>query len=157
MDKYDADYRLIKKLMRLLEDSNLHEVNVKVGEGTSVHLTKHSKQQSVVAPHHQPLFSDVPAAIAPMPAPQDEKVEEFIPGTPVISPMVGTFYGSASPESDAFIREGDQVKVGDILCIIEAMKMMNHIKTTKAGTVGKILARDAQPVEYGQHLMMILD
>ena len=157
MDNHDIDYRLVKKLMKLLEDSNLHEMKVKIANGTSVHLTKSPRQQAIITPQSQPLFSDVSPPAAAPPLEQETKTEEKIPGTPVASPMVGTFYEAPSPDSDAFVREGDLVKAGDILCVIEAMKMMNHIKAPKDGKVGKILARNAQPVEYGQHLMMIID
>ena len=154
MGNHDTEYRLVKKLVKLLEDSSLHELKVKLHD-TSVHLVKNPRQAGMIAQHTQPLFADLPKP-APLEVVQDND-EKKIAGDPIISPMVGTFYRSPSPDLDAFVKEGDLVKEGDVLCIVEAMKMMNHIKASQSGRVGTILVQDGQPVEYGQHLIMIVD
>ena len=146
------DIRKIKKLIEMLEESNLSEIEIREGEETirlSRILTAAPAPQTIV---HAPI----PAA--PAPAPVAEKPAEAPPvpsGHIVTSPMVGSFYRSPSPNAAAFVEVGNQVKVGDTLCIIEAMKMLNPIEADKAGTIKAILKENGQPVEYGEPLFVI--
>ncbi len=152
------DIRKIKKLIELLEESGIAELEIKEGE-ESVRISRQSStvvQTLAAAP--APM-----AAAAPAPVPGDggstktpapEKAEA-ISGHQVKSPMVGTFYASASPTSGPFVTPGQQVSVGDTLCIIEAMKMMNQIEADKAGTIRSILVENGSPVEFDQVLFII--
>jgi acetyl-CoA carboxylase biotin carboxyl carrier protein len=151
------DIRKIKKLIELLEDSNLTEIEIVEGE-ESVRLTRGA---ALAAP---PAVVTTPAAAgtAPPPAVAADAVsvvpeaEETIPdGQLVRAPMVGTFYASSSPEAEPFVAMGQQVAVGDTLCIIEAMKMFNQIESDFAGRVVAILAENGQPVEFDQPLFVI--
>lgn len=145
------DIRKVKKLIELLEESNINEIEIKEGE-ESVRISRGS---SVVA---APVAAPMMAAPAPVAAP----AADATPAAPVTSghvvksPMVGTFYRSPSPSSPSFIEVGQSVKVGDVICIIEAMKMMNQIEADKAGVVEAILAEDGQPVEFDQPLVTIV-
>ena len=141
------DIRKIKKLIELLETSGIAELEIREGE-ESVRISRQfpTVVQSV-APLAAPLAA-APAAVAP-PA-----VEE-VSGHQVKSPMVGTFYGAASPTSGPFVTTGQQVSVGDTLCIIEAMKMMNQIEADKAGTIRSIMVENGSPVEFDQVLFII--
>jgi acetyl-CoA carboxylase biotin carboxyl carrier protein len=148
------DIRKIKKLIELLEDSNLTEIEIVEGE-ESVRLTR-----GVVMP--APAAAPVVASAVPQPAAAADSVsvapdeEESIPdGQLVRAPMVGTFYASSSPEAEPFVGMGQQVAVGDTLCIIEAMKMFNQIESDYAGRVVAILAENGQPVEFDQPLFVI--
>ncbi len=152
------DIRKIKKLIELLEESGIAELEIKEGE-ESVRISRQSStvvQTLAAAP--APM-----AAAAPSPVPGDggstktpapEKAEA-ISGHQVKSPMVGTFYASASPTSGPFVTPGQQVSVGDTLCIIEAMKMMNQIEADKAGTIRSNLDENGSPVEFDQVLFII--
>ncbi len=152
------DIRKIKKLIELLEESGIAELEIKEGE-ESVRI---SRQSSTVVPTLAAAPAPM-AAAAPSPVPGDggstktpapEKAEA-ISGHQVKSPMVGTFYASASPTSGPFVTPGQQVSVGDTLCIIEAMKMMNQIEADKAGTIRSILVENGSPVEFDQVLFII--
>jgi acetyl-CoA carboxylase biotin carboxyl carrier protein len=148
------DIRKVKKLIELLEESDINEIEIKEGE-ESVRISRTSSVTPVavaapVAP--APAAAPVPAA-APAAAPVSE--EPALDGHVVMSPMVGTFYRSPSPGAPMFIEEGKSVKVGDVICIIEAMKMMNQIKADKAGKISAILVEDGQPVEFDQPLVTI--
>ena len=144
------DIRKVKKLIELLEESGIAELEIKEGE-ESVRI---SRQTSTfvqgVAPVAAPLAA-APLAAAPPAAIATEEVS----GHQVKSPMVGTFYESASPTSGPFVTTGQQVSVGDTLCIIEAMKMMNQIEADKAGKIRSILVDNASPVEFDQVLFII--
>ena len=142
------DIRKIKKLIELLETSGIAELEIKEGE-ESVRI---SRQASTVVQSVAPLAA-TPAVAAPVPA--AASVAEDVSGHPVKSPMVGTFYGAASPTSGPFVTPGQQVNVGDTLCIIEAMKMMNQIEADKAGTIRSILVENGSPVEFDQILFVI--
>jgi len=152
------DIRKVKKLIELLEQSDVAEIEIHEGE-ESVRISRHGTlpQQLIMSapPASQPAApTSAPApAAAPDPALSvaDDEPEENL----VRSPMVGTFYRSPSPGSRAFVEEGEQVKVGDTLCIIEAMKILNQIECEKAGTVKRILIENGQPVEYHQPLYVI--
>jgi acetyl-CoA carboxylase biotin carboxyl carrier protein len=151
------DIRKIKKLIELLEDSGLTEIEIVEGE-ESVRLTR----GGVAAPLMQTMVpvaapAQVSAAAptgAQMPAAVDE--EESIPeGELVRAPMVGTFYASSSPEAEPFVGLGQRVAVGDTLCIIEAMKMFNQIEADVSGNVVAVLVENGQPVEFDQPLFVI--
>ncbi len=144
------DIRKVKKLIELLEDSDIAELEIKEGE-ESVRISRQSAVTQYAAPAvaSAPLAPVAPAAAtAPTPAPEPR-------GHHIKSPMVGTYYGAVSPTSEPFVVEGQQVKVGDTLCIIEAMKMMNQIESDKSGTVAKILIENGSPVEFDQILFII--
>ncbi|SDK49908.1 acetyl-CoA carboxylase biotin carboxyl carrier protein [Microbulbifer yueqingensis] len=154
------DIRKIKKLIELLEESDIGELEIKEGE-ESVRISR-----GVSGPVHaaQPMPAPVaaaPAAPAPaqVPTSSAEEPEEAVPaltGHAIKSPMVGTYYAASSPGAEPFVKVGQQVKVGDVVCIIEAMKMMNQIEADKAGTIESILVEDGQPVEFDQPLVTIV-
>ncbi|WP_455936097.1 acetyl-CoA carboxylase biotin carboxyl carrier protein [Haemophilus sp.] len=150
------DIRKIKKLIELVEESGITELEVQEEEGT-VRISRAAPAvapaaiqyaAAPVAPVAAPAAA--PAAAAPAEAPTAE-----ISGHQVRSPMVGTFYRSPSPEAKAFVEVGQTVKVGDALCIVEAMKMMNRIEADKAGVVKAILVNDGEAVEFDQPLIVI--
>jgi acetyl-CoA carboxylase biotin carboxyl carrier protein len=143
------DIRKVKKLIELLEASGIAELEIKEGE-ESVRI---SRQTSTVVQSVAPVA--VPLAAAPVAAVPAPPAAEEISGHQVKSPMVGTFYGAASPTSGQFVTQGQQVNVGDTLCIIEAMKMMNQIEADKAGTIRSILVENGSPVEFDQVLFII--
>ena len=143
------DIRKVKKLIELLEESGIAELEIKEGE-ESVRI---SRQTSTVVQSVAPLAA--PLAAAPLAAPPAAIVTEEVSGHQVKSPMVGTFYEAASPTSGPFVTTGQQVSVGDTLCIIEAMKMMNQIEADKAGTIRSILVENGSPVEFDQVLFII--
>ena len=154
------DIRKIKKLIELLEESDIGELEIKEGE-ESVRISRnhsHSQPQYFAAPMQQPAYAPAaPAAPAAAPAASsDAPASKAVDGHAVKSPMVGTFYRSPSPGSAAFIEVGKQVKAGDVICIIEAMKMMNQIEADKAGVIGAILVEDGEPVEFDQPLVTIV-
>jgi len=147
------DIRKVKKLIELLEESNIDELEIREGE-ESVRICRH-RPPTYAAP--QMAFAP-PIAAAPSAAPAatSAPAAPVIAGHLVASPMVGTFYRSPAPGTKAFVEVGQSVKVGDVLCIVEAMKMMNQIEADKAGIIGAILAEDGAPVEYDQPLITIL-
>ncbi|MGG2395711.1 acetyl-CoA carboxylase biotin carboxyl carrier protein [Pseudomonas sp. SH1-B] len=152
------DIRKVKKLIELLEESGIDELEIKEGE-ESVRISRHSKQPAYAA---QPVYAPAPVA-APAAAPAAAASAEAAPaaapklnGTVARSPMVGTFYRAASPTSANFVEVGQTVKKGDILCIVEAMKMMNHIEAEASGVIESILVENGQPVEYDQPLFTIV-
>jgi acetyl-CoA carboxylase biotin carboxyl carrier protein len=150
------DIRKVKKLIEMLEESSLSEIEIREGE-EAIRISRGSSGGTQVvhmapapmhaAPHAASAAATTPAAT---PAPAAPPA-----GHAVISPMVGTFYRAASPEAKSFVDVGSQVNVGDALCIIEAMKMMNEIESDKAGVIKAILKENGQPVEYGETLFII--
>jgi acetyl-CoA carboxylase biotin carboxyl carrier protein len=149
------DIRKIKKLIELLEESGLAEIEISEGE-ESVRIARFS-QGPASAP--QPMQIAVPAAgSAPGPAPA---AAQAAPATAardenlVTAPMVGTFYASPAPGAKSFVEVGQEVRVGQVLCIIEAMKLMNQIESERAGKVVAVLAKNGEPVEFGQPLFSI--
>ena len=148
------DIRKVKKLIELLEESDIAELEIHEGEESVriSRITQTATQVVAAAPMAAPVAAApaAPAAVTETPAGEPE-----ISGHKVIAPMVGTFYRSASPGSAAFVEVGQSVKVGDTLCIIEAMKLLNQIEADKAGTVKAILAENGEPIEYGQILFVI--
>ncbi len=151
------DIRKVKKLIELLEESNINEIEIKEGE-ESVRI---SRASSVV-----PQMMQMPAMAAPAPAAApaapaapaavEAPAAAQFNGHVVKSPMVGPFYRSPSPSSPAFIEVGKTVKAGDVICIVEAMKMMNQIEADKSGVIESILVEDGQPIEYDQPLVTIV-
>ncbi len=147
------DIRKIKKLIELLENSSLTEIEIVEGE-ESVRLARGGMVQPMPMAA-APVMAQAAVAPAPATAPVAEEEDQIPDGEPVLSPMVGTFYGASSPEAQPFVKLGQTVGVGDTLCIIEAMKMVNQIESDISGTVGAILAENGQPVEYDQPLFVI--
>jgi len=150
------DIRKIKKLIELVEESGITELEVQEEEGT----VRISRAAPAVAPAAiqyatAPVAPVAAPAAAPATAAPAEAPAAEVSGHQVRSPMVGTFYRSPSPEAKAFVEVGQTVKVGDALCIVEAMKMMNRIEADKAGVVKAILVNDGEAVEFDQPLIVI--
>jgi acetyl-CoA carboxylase biotin carboxyl carrier protein len=153
------DIRKVKKLIELLEESGVAEIEIKEGE-ESVRISRHGSapqttyvaaapQAAPVMPAAAPVAAPVAATATPAPAAAPTA------DTAVTAPMVGTFYSSPAPGAKLFVELGTEVKVGQTLCIIEAMKMMNQIESDRAGKVVSILVKNGEPVEFGQPLFII--
>ena len=154
------DIRKVKKLIELLEESNIGEIEIKEGE-ESVRISRHGNQPAA------PVAFAAPAPVAPAPAPAAAATAEApsaeaaapaaapVADNAVLSPMVGTFYRAPSPEAPSFVEVGQTVRVGDVLCIVEAMKMMNQIEADRAGTVTAIHVENGEAVEFDQPLISI--
>jgi len=153
------DIRKVKKLIELLEESNIDEIEIKEGE-ESVRISRNGAQAMMAAhPAYAAPMAPAPVAAAPVaPAPAAEAAAPAAAtsGHVVVSPMVGTFYRSPSPTSASFVEVGQTVKVGDVICIVEAMKMMNQIEADKAGVIEAILVENGEPVEFDQPLVSIV-
>lgn len=145
------DIRKVKKLIELLEESGIAEIEIHEGE-ESVRISRNAAPGTFAAP--APVAIAAPVAAAPAAAPA-APVEEIIEGHVLNSPMVGSFYRAPSPGAKDFVDIGSKVNVGDTLCIIEAMKLLNQIEADKAGTIKAILVENGQPVEYNQPLFII--
>ena len=147
------DIRKVKKLIELLEASDIAEIEIHEGE-ESVRISRHG----TLPP---PPAAAAPVAVAAAPAPAaaaaetPEKTEPELEGHIIHSPMVGTFYRAPNPGAKPFVTEGQSVKAGETLCIIEAMKILNQIESDKTGIVKRILVENGQPVEYNQPLFII--
>ena len=149
------DIRKVKKLIELLEESNIGEIEIKEGED-SVRISRQSHQPPAMAYAAPPPM----AAAAPAPAAPESQAAESAVAAPssdnaVLSPMVGTFYRSPGPEAPSFVEVGQTIRVGDVLCIVEAMKMMNQIEADRAGTVMAIHVDNGEAVEFDQPLISI--
>ena len=153
------DIRKVKKLIELLEESNIGEIEIKEGE-ESVRISRYGNQPAAPVAYAAPA----PVAPAPTPAPAAAEAPAAEAAAPaaapvadnaVLSPMVGTFYRSPSPEAPSFVEVGQTVRVGDVLCIVEAMKMMNQIEADRAGTVTAIHVENGEAVEFDQPLISI--
>ena len=145
------DLRKIKKLIEMLQESDLNEIEVKEGE-ESVRINR--KKEAHISPSAPQVSISAPApqqSVSP-PAIEEEPTHEL---AKITSPMVGTFYRSPAPGKPAFVEIGQKVKVGDVVCIVEAMKMMNQVKSDVEGVVKKIHIEDGQPVEFDQPLISI--
>ena len=153
------DIRKVKKLIELLEESNIGEIEIKEGE-ESVRISRYGNQPAA------PIAYAAPASVAPAPGPVAATAESPatdagaaaaapVADNAVLSPMVGTFYRAPSPEAPSFIEVGQTVRVGDVLCIVEAMKMMNQIEADRAGTVTAIHVENGEAVEFDQPLISI--
>ena len=148
------DIRKIKKLIELLEESGIAEIEIKEGE-EAVRISRMPAGGVAAQPLPPAQASAAPAA-ATAAAPAEGGAPKPKPNEHVITaPMVGTFYGSPSPGAKAFVEIGDEVKVGQVLCIIEAMKMMNQIEADRAGRITSVMARNGDPVEFGQPLFVV--
>lgn len=165
------DIRKVKKLIELLEESAISEIEIHEGE-ESVRISRHA-QPGMIAP--QPMMVAAPNPLDSMALQQhhgfdqkssklqgradasatDEDDLDLESGFSVTAPMVGTFYTSPAPGEPSFVNAGDNVKAGDVLCIIEAMKMLNQIEAEKTGVIKKVLVENGQPVEFGQPLFII--
>ena len=156
------DIRKVKKLIELLEESGIGEIEIKEGE-ESVRISRGVSgapapvQAYAAAPPPAPAQAAVaPAAPAAAPAAEPEAAAPATSGHVVKSPMVGTFYRSPSPSSPVFVEVGSTVKAGDVLCIVEAMKMMNQIEADTSGTIEAVLVENGEPVEFDQPLFSIV-
>jgi acetyl-CoA carboxylase biotin carboxyl carrier protein len=149
------DLRKLKKLIDLVQESGIAELEITEGE-EKVRIVKSgvpaAASPPVAAPHAAP---NAPVASAPVAPQAKEPVEAVEEGHAVKSPMVGTFYRTPSPDAKPFVEVGQSVKEGEIICIIEAMKLMNEIECDKSGVIKSILVDNGQPVEYGQPLFII--
>jgi len=148
------DIRKVKKLIELLETSGIAELEITEGE-ESVRISRGPIAAPAYAP---PAGAPAPAAVAApaaAPAGAPEPADAGPAGARVEAPMVGTFYSSSSPDAQPFVKVGDEVAVGDTLCIIEAMKMMNQIEAETAGRIAAIQVQNGEPVEFGQVLFVI--
>jgi acetyl-CoA carboxylase biotin carboxyl carrier protein len=149
------DIRKVKKLIELLESSGISELEITEGE-ESVRINRGPIAAPAYAPpaYAPPAGTPAPAAVA-APAGAPEPADAGPAGERVEAPMVGTFYSSSSPDAQPFVKVGDEVAVGDTLCIIEAMKMMNQIEAETAGRIAAIQVQNGEPVEFGQVLFVI--
>ena len=147
------DIRKIKKLIELLEESGIAELEIKEGE-ESVRISRQTSQPAY-APAPAPAMMAAPVAAAPVAQADEIAAPVEKTGHYIKSPMVGTYYASPSPSAPAFVKVGQKVNIGDTLCIIEAMKMMNQIEADKSGTIRQILLENGQPVEFDQELFII--
>ncbi len=148
------DIRKVKKLIELLEESNIDEIEIKEGE-ESVRISRNGAQAARMAPlYAAPAAAAAPPVVPAVPAAPAAAVAST--GHILHSPMVGTFYRSPSPTTASFVEVGHTVKVGDIICIVEAMKMMNQIEADKAGTIAAILVENGQAIEFDQPLFSIV-
>lgn len=151
------DIRKVKKLIELLEESNIGEIEIKEGE-ESVRISRYGAQPAAPVAYAAPPAPAPGAAPAPVEAPAPEAAAPApapAADNAVLSPMVGTFYRSPSPEAPSFIEVGQTVRVGDVLCIVEAMKMMNQIEADRAGTVTAIHVENGEAVEFDQPLISV--
>ena len=162
-------FQEIQKLIQLLADSNVSELNIKEGEfEITIQTDKVTQQVVVSAPSAPAAIPVAPATPAPTPAAAPSKsrskrekapespTEESAPsGVEQKSPMIGTFYRKSGPDKPAFVKIGDTVKKGDVICIIEAMKLFNEIESDHDGVITKVLVEDSSPVEFGQPLFLI--
>jgi acetyl-CoA carboxylase biotin carboxyl carrier protein len=151
------DIRKVKKLIELLEESGIAEIEISEGE-ESVRISRYPQGQAHAPFVHYAAPPPAPAAPAPVAAPVAAPAAAPVPAKAdhtVTAPMVGTFYAAATPGAKPFVDIGSEVNVGDTLCIIEAMKMMNQIESDKAGRVTAVLVKNGDPVEFGQPLFII--
>jgi acetyl-CoA carboxylase biotin carboxyl carrier protein len=148
------DIRKVKKLIELLEESGISELEISEGE-ESVRISRHPRMTVQAPGAAQPMPLAAPAAAPATPATAAGEHKPRVDDHTVTSPMVGTYYSASAPGAKPFVELGSDIKMGQILCIIEAMKMMNQIESDKAGRVTAILAKNGEPVEFGQPLFII--
>ena len=141
------DIRKIKKLIEMLQESDLDEIEVSQGE-ESVRISRGNNNT---------VSTQIPLSNNPIQVSEigEDEIQQELSGNQIKSPIVGTFYRRPNPEKAAFINVGDVIEVGDVVCIVEAMKMMNEIKSEYSGKVVSIIAEDGQPVEFDQTLIII--
>ena len=147
------DIRKIKKLIELVEESGINELEISEGE-ESVRISRGGSVVQAAPVVHAAPVAAAPVAVAPVAA-VETSAPAAISGHVVRSPMVGTFYASASPDAPAFVEVGQHVNAGDTLCILEAMKMMNQIEADKSGVIKEILANNEDAIEFDQPLFII--
>lgn len=151
--KFESDY--IEKLAKIIADNDLTEISLEDGE-QAITIRKDLPEVNMVA--SAPAVAAAPAPVQATPqasAPQATTKEPEAKGKAITSPMVGTFYAASSPEAAPFVEVGSTVNVGDVVCIIEAMKLMNEIKAEQAGKVTQICVKNGDPIEFGQVLMYV--
>jgi len=151
------DIRKVKKLIELLEESGIAEIEISEGE-ESVRISRYPQGMTVAQGVPMPALQQAAtAAVAPAPAPATTQSPSPAPiaDKSITAPMVGTFYSAPAPGAKSFVEVGDEIKVGQVLCIIEAMKMMNQIESEKEGRIASVLARNGEPVEFGQPLFVL--
>lgn len=150
----------IKQLIKLVEESNIESLEVS-SWGRKVKITQRLNISGNGYSHQETIVRSVapaPTASAEPAAPQDESAASAVPRSklvPITSPMVGTFYASSAPEADSYVSLNEKVRVGQVVCIVEAMKLMNEIESEIAGRVAEILVENGKPVEFGQELFLI--
>jgi acetyl-CoA carboxylase biotin carboxyl carrier protein len=148
------DIRKVKKLIELLEESGISELEISEGE-ESVRISRHPRMAVQAAAAPAPMAAAAAVAAPATPATAAGEHKPRVDDHTVTSPMVGTYYSASAPGAKTFVELGTEIKIGQILCIIEAMKMMNQIESDKAGRVTAILAKNGEPVEFGQPLFII--
>ena len=151
--KFESDY--IEKLAKIIADNDLTEISLEDGE-QAITIRKDLPEVNMVA--SAPAVAATPAPVQAAPqasAPKAAAKEPEAKGKAITSPMVGTFYAASSPEAAPFVEVGSTVNVGDVVCIIEAMKLMNEIKAEQAGKVTQICVKNGDPIEFGQVLMYV--
>lgn len=148
------DIRKIKKLIELIEESDVHEIEISEGE-ESVRITRGGQIQPTYVAAPQPVSQPAPVAAAPAALAQEVATAPVSSGKFIKSPMVGTFYTAPSPDDDDFVSVGQEVSVGDTVCIVEAMKMFNKIEADMAGKIVKVLVENGDPVEFDQPLFEV--
>ena len=147
--------KAIDRVAEILNSSDIKEIRVKDG-GSSIFMTKNNTATMVAAPMaHSVAPTAAPVASTSSSTSVPKVAEAVIVGEEVKSPMVGTFYGSPSPDAAIYVKVGQEIKKGDVLCIIEAMKIMNKIEAEKSGKIVKILAKDGDPVQFDQPLFIV--
>ena len=152
--KFETDY--IEKLAKIIADNELTEISLEDGEQAITNRKDLPEVTVASAPVPVPQAQPVAAPqAAPAAQPAAQTTESAHKGKAITSPMVGTFYSAPSPDADAFVEVGKSISQGDVVCIIEAMKLMNEIESEYSGTVTEICVKDGQPVEYGQVLMYV--
>ena len=147
------DIRKVKKLIEMLESSELEEIEIHEGE-ESVRLVKNKTETIVTQVQPNQTDKEVSATKSELSEEKSAVIKDS-EGEVITSPMVGTFYAAASPGAKPFISVGDEIQEGDVVCIVEAMKMMNEIKSDYAGKVISVLAENSEPVEFGQALFVV--
>ncbi|MFM2308857.1 MAG: hypothetical protein RLY87_978 [Chloroflexota bacterium] len=149
----------VRELLKLVKENEIHELSIERGESRLRIKRGHAPVAPVMMqspmPHMMQMQAPQSTAAAPAAVIAGVAAEPIISGHTITSPMVGTYYATPTPKDPPFVNEGDQVKSGDRLCIVEAMKMMNEIESDVSGRIIKILVKNGQPVEFGQPLMII--
>lgn len=149
--KLDIDY--IEKLAKIINDKGLTEISLEDGEQAITIRKECPEVVTVAAPQTAPAVTVQPAQTQV--STTEETKESSAKGKAVVSPMVGTFYSAPAPDAEPFVEVGSEVKEGDIVCVIEAMKLMNEIKTEHSGKITQICVKNGDPIEYGQVLMYV--
>lgn len=155
------DMKHIKELMAAMEKAGLKKIKIKEEKGFELELERHPEHPAPPPPRHDSAHHFAPPPSAPPhhqkpPQEHEHKNEGEVKGSFVTSPMVGTYYSAASPDDPDYVKVGDQVDENTVVCIIEAMKVMNEVKAGKKGKIAEILLDNADPVEFGTHLFRIV-